>query len=72
MPQVSIEAFCRSRFPNAAIERQRTNAGKTYYLIRKDCRAEMYLSHGDTKAKAWKNLMTQIKVQDATKKLEQK
>lgn len=51
---IKHEQAVRAVYPLASIERQRTNGGKTYYLVRKTRSADMYAGSGSTKAAAWK------------------
>ena len=47
------EAKFRKEYPKASIERQVTNSGKTYYLVRKTLTSHWYAGSGDTKRAAW-------------------
>lgn len=47
------EAAVRGVYPRAAIERQKTNGGQVYYLVRSTWDAGSYLASGETKAQAW-------------------
>lgn len=51
---MTAEQFVKSKLPKATAERQVTNGGNVYYLIR-DGRATLYLAEGATKKLAWEN-----------------
>lgn len=57
---MKAEEFCKTVYPRATIERQRTNRGETYYLIRACRGATMHISDGNTKSAAWVKLRKRI------------
>ena len=52
---MTSEQKFKEHHPKATIERQRSEgpAGKTYYLVRKQRRAQMWSGCGNTKTQAW-------------------
>ena len=52
--KLSAEDFVKSILPKAKSERQTTNGGESYYLIREGMQT-MYLASGKTKSEAWEN-----------------
>jgi len=57
---MTAEQFVKKHYPNARCEKQKTNGGESYYLIR-DGRNTMYMASGKTKSNAWSNAKKTIK-----------
>jgi hypothetical protein len=57
---MTSEEFVKSRMPKASIERQTTNGGETYYLVRVKRSDTMYFVSGKTKSNAWVNAKKRI------------
>lgn len=51
--KTNFKASVKAKYPKAYAERQKANAGKTYWLIRPAVH-EMYIATGKTEAEAWK------------------
>lgn len=56
---MKAKEFVISKMPNARVEKQKTNGGSPYFLIR-DGIGKMYFSSGDTESKAWKEAKERI------------
>lgn len=56
---MTAKDFVLSTYPSAKSEKQTTNSGESYWLIRMRG-ASMYFSDGKTEAKAWKNAKEKI------------
>jgi hypothetical protein len=57
---MTSEEFVKSRMPKASIERQTTNGGESYYLVREKRSDTMYFAEGKTKSNAWVNAKKRI------------
>lgn len=66
---MTAKEFVKSKMPNARPEKQKTNGGEAYYLIR-DGRTTGYFSYGETESKAWKNAKERIIEQENNKQNE--
>lgn len=51
---MTAKEFVKSKLPTAASEKQTTNGGRKYWLIRERGKY-MYIADGDTESKAWTN-----------------
>lgn len=56
---MTAKEFVQQTYPTAKSEKQTTNAGEKYWLIRM-MGATMYFSEGETESKAWKNAKKKI------------
>lgn len=56
---MTIKEFVKSKMPNVKVEKQKTNGGKSYFIIR-DGKSRMYFSSGETESKAWKEAKERI------------
>jgi hypothetical protein len=56
---MTVKEFVKSKMPNAKVEKQKTNGGKAYFLIR-DGKSTGYMSSGDTESQAWKQAKERI------------
>lgn len=51
---MTAKEFIKSKMPNAKSEKQKTNGGRTYFLIR-DGKSVMPYASGSTERSAWSN-----------------
>lgn len=58
---MTAKEFVKAHLPSASIEKQETNGGEKYYLIRKQRFAPMYMASGKTAGEAWKNAKEFVK-----------
>lgn len=54
------EQLFRAVHPKASIEKQVTNGGKRYYLVRRGRSAGMYSGSGTTKLAAWRDAASKL------------
>ena len=60
---MTAKEFVLKNYPSARAEKQKTNGGEVYWLIRMG-RATMYFSEGETQSKAWINAKKKIESGD--------
>lgn len=56
---MKAKEFVKTHYPTAASERQTTNGGRHYWLIRERGKY-MYMAEGETESKAWINAKNKI------------
>lgn len=59
----SAKATVKAKHPDAKAERQKTNGGKVYWLIRFG-RSFMPYADGDTESKAWKQAADRLRMKE--------